>query len=406
MIVEDFIELLREWRAAASGPAVLVTVASTKGSVPRAAGTKMLVTEHGVMGTIGGGHLEFTAIAVARRQLDGSNVEQLQRFVLGASLGQCCGGVVNLLFEPIAPDADWVSSLLASAARGDCVLVTAVRADHAAGSKLIVAAHTVTGTLGSAAHDASATAVARERLGTAGASRLAQLDAGGDRPSPTFFFDRIAAPSMHVVLFGAGHVGRALAAVLANIPCSVSWVDSRDDAFPAPCAAHIKTILSDFPKSEVDATRAGAMFLVMTHSHALDEQLTEQILRRDDFAYFGLIGSLAKRRQFERRLASRGVDPATFERMTCPIGIEGVDGKEPGVIAVAVAAQLLQAMAVRSARSHPARDANALGPVHALARLDALATDAVSRRRRVDASGASGAADASDPLRRRREFRR
>ena len=90
------------------------------------------------------------------------------------------------------------------------------------------------------------------------------------------------------------------------------------------------------------AAPAGAYFLVMTHSHALDQSLAEAILARGDFAYFGLIGSATKRRQFERRMAARGVSAERLAGMTCPIGIPGIKGKEPATIAVAVAAQLLE----------------------------------------------------------------
>ena len=87
----------------------------------------------------------------------------------------------------------------------------------------------------------------------------------------------------------------------------------------------------------------------MTHDHALDQAISEAILRRGDFAWFGLIGSATKRSLFERRLAARGIAQQALDRMTCPIGIAGIGGKEPGVIAVAVAAQLLVARDARLA---------------------------------------------------------
>jgi xanthine dehydrogenase accessory factor len=120
-----------------------------------------------------------------------------------------------------------------------------------------------------------------------------------------------------IVLFGAGHVGRALVGVLAGIDCRVTWVDARDDAFPADVPANIDVVCTDAPEQEVDAARPGSYFLVMTHSHPLDEALAEQILRRNDAAYFGLIGSIAKRRQFERRMERRGMPPARLAAMTC-----------------------------------------------------------------------------------------
>ena len=258
---------------------MLVTIESAKGSAPRPAGTRMLVTRDDVIGTIGGGHLEYSAIDIARRQLGGTEVQTMRRFPLGASLGQCCGGVVNLTFEPVSPD--------------------------------------------------SALADQVER----------------------YFRDAVSAPDFSIVVFGAGHVGRSLAVMLGEIPCRVTWVDTRDDAFPSGLSDNIDAIVTDAPEVEVDAAPSASYFLVMTHSHALDETLTERILRRGDFAYFGLIGSLSKRRQFERRLTARGIDPALFARLTCPIGIDRIPGKEPGVIAIAVVAELLRTKAELAMRS-------------------------------------------------------
>jgi xanthine dehydrogenase accessory factor len=158
-------------------------------------------------------------------------------------------------------------------------------------------------------------------------------------------------------LFGAGHVGRALVALLAGIPCHVTWVDERESEFPADVPANVSVVVTDMPESEVAAAPTGAYFLVMTHSHPLDQALAEAILRRGDFAYFGLIGSKSKRRQFERRMAARGIPAEHFSDMTCPIGVAGITGKEPATIAVAVAAQLLQVKGRRA--SHRRLDGTA-----------------------------------------------
>lgn len=231
-------------------PCVLVTVASSKGSVPREPGAKMTVSATDVHGSIGGGQLEHQAIEIARAMLGGSATE-LRRFPLGPSLGQCCGGVVELLF------------------------------------------------------------------------------------------DAIAAPDLHVVLFGAGHVGRALVKVLGMLPCTITWVDERETEFPRDIPANVSCEAINAPESEVTRAPAGSCFLVMTHSHALDFELSRAILTRGDFRYFGLIGSLTKRRRFEQRLRAQGVGGGAISRMTCPIGVAGIGGKEPATIAVAVAAQLL-----------------------------------------------------------------
>ena len=362
--IASLLELQRRQRAA-----VLVTIAAVKGSAPRAAGTKMVVSADEVYGTIGGGHLEFTAIDIARRQLEGGQLAQLQRFPLGASLGQCCGGVVNLLFEPVAADAAWVRTLDLLRGQGaSVVIVTSLRG--ALGGKLLVTSESVEGTLDSAQRDVAATDIARELIEHEGGAQMVRIADASSAADDACFFDPVAPLNFDIVLFGAGHVGRALVNVLANIPCRVTWVDGRDNAFPATIPGNVATVAivaTDAPEAEIAAAAPGSYFLVMTHDHALDERLSEQILRRGDYAYFGLIGSLSKRRQFERRLEARGVAAESIATMTCPIGSRGISGKEPGVIAVAIAAQLLErrAAALSAAKAPQVRetgDADSISP--------------------------------------------
>ena len=182
---------------------------------------------------------------------------------MGAGLGQCCGGLVNLMFERLDENSDWAS-------------------------------------------------IARET------------------------------PQFELYLFGAGHVGQAIVHVLSPLPIQIHWVDTRDDILPLQVPSNVENICTDIPEAEIDSAAANAWFLVMTHDHALDQRLAEQILLRNDFAYFGLIGSQAKRRNFETRMERRGIDPARFNGMTCPIGIEGVSSKQPAQIAISVAAEILQ----------------------------------------------------------------
>jgi xanthine dehydrogenase accessory factor len=154
-------------------------------------------------------------------------------------------------------------------------------------------------------------------------------------PAPT--------PLFHLQLFGAGHVGRAIVRLLVDLPCQVQWIDEREAEFPAgPEPGHIQRVCSDTPAAEVAAAPTGAHFLVLTHSHELDLAITRAVLERGDFAYLGLIGSATKRARFEHRLLERGVLPALLQRMVCPIGVPGISGKEPEVLALAVVAQLLQ----------------------------------------------------------------
>jgi len=256
-------------------PAVLVSVDSIVGSTPREPGAKMIVTATELYGTIGGGNLEYQACRIARNQLARGADDGLQRFPLGAGLGQCCGGLVNLMFEKLGDHSDW-DELMRDA-------------------------------------------------------------------------DRV-----ELYLFGAGHVGQAVVRALRDLPVRIHWIDTRDNILPEAAPTGTSTLCTDTPEAEIDAAAAGSYFLVMTHDHGLDQRLSEQILARDDFAYFGLIGSSSKRRNFETRMQRRGIDPQKFERMTCPIGIDGIRSKQPAQIAISVAAEILQVYD----RAHNNKDSN------------------------------------------------
>lgn len=335
-------------------PSVLVSVVSTKGSVPRAPGTRMVVSVDEVDGTIGGGHLEFSAIGIARDMLAATRFSSvdLRRFPLGASLGQCCGGLVNLLFEPIGTDAAWVATLGSLRERGVPVVV-ATPFEHSITGRLIVTADRADGSVGDAGLGARIVDAARTLLAQGGEAQLLRFASSGENSDVDVFLDPLRDNPFDIVLFGAGHVGRALVQMLAALPCRVTWVDARESEFPANVPDNVSVVATDMPEEEVAAAPTEAYFLVMTHSHPLDQTLAEAILRRGGFAYFGLIGSVSKRRQFERRMARRGFSEASFLDMTCPIGVPGITGKEPATIAIAVAAQLLRVRQARAAKSRP-----------------------------------------------------
>jgi xanthine dehydrogenase accessory factor len=169
-------------------------------------------------------------------------------------------------------------------------------------------------------------------------------------------------PLFSLQLHGAGHVGRAIATLLATLEVHVDWFDERDEEFPpttdlgSPWPVHIQRIGGDTIEREVRRAPPGAFYLVLTHEHALDERITEAILRRGDFAFCGLIGSRTKRAKFVRRFEARGVAAPAIERMTCPIGVPGIQGKAPEIIAAAVVAQLLQLARQRSGGPSPLSD--------------------------------------------------
>jgi xanthine dehydrogenase accessory factor len=253
-------------------------------------------------------------------------------------------------------------------------------APREAGATMLVTERALAGTVGGGRLEWRAVEAARELLLAEGAGarelrlplgpaleqccgghvtlRLEPLSAA-DRPRLAAELERARAALPLVALFGAGHVGRAVAAALSPLPCRVVWVDSRADAFPNPLPPNAEARHAADPAAVATGLPAGAFHLVMTHSHPLDLDIVHAILRPSDFAWLGLIGSDSKRRRFESQLRARGVPPAALERLVCPIGVRGIEGKEPAVIAAAVAAQLLMAFEAAAARARAPRDAAA-----------------------------------------------
>jgi xanthine dehydrogenase accessory factor len=262
---------------------------------------------------------------------------------------------------------DWLAALteLAAADR-PAVLVTVLHASGStpreAGTKMVVSAEALHGTIGGGHLELAAIETARELLAAAStesvpASPLVREFQLG--PSlgqccggvTTVLFETILPVSWHVALFGAGHVGKALVKVLADLRCRVSWIDARESEFPEALPPGVRRIVTDAPEDAVADLPARSDVLVMTHSHQLDFQVVEAALRRHDLAYVGLIGSRTKRARFVSRLASRGQSEQDIARLTCPIGVPGVGGKHPAEIAIAVAAQLLQLRTAAAARA-------------------------------------------------------
>jgi xanthine dehydrogenase accessory factor len=250
--------------------AVLVTVHSHRGSVPREAGAWMAVFADSTVGTVGGGHLEWQATAEARARLCGVSGEPLRRYALGPSLGQCCGGEVVLRFEPVN---------------------------------------------------------------------------AADVPRLQAVFAQARATWPQVALFGGGHVAHALVHVLAPLPLNVRWVDSRDEIFPEHVPVNVTAEHADPVASVVADLTPGALVLIMSFSHAEDLDVVATCLARQraqaDLPFIGLIGSPTKWASFSHRLQARGFSSEELAAVSCPIGLPGMTGKAPEVIAVAVAAQLL-----------------------------------------------------------------
>jgi xanthine dehydrogenase accessory factor len=157
---------------------------------------------------------------------------------------------------------------------------------------------------------------------------------------------RLLANGQPLALFGGGHVGRALVNILSSLPYNVQWVDSRDEIFPAQLPPNVMCENSDPVHAAVADLPSGASVLIMSFSHAEDLDVVAACLKRQrqqgDLKFVGLIGSKTKWATFRHRLEAKGFTANELAFVTCPIGVNGIAGKEPEVIAVAVAAQLLQ----------------------------------------------------------------
>jgi xanthine dehydrogenase accessory factor len=243
-------------------------------------------------------------------------------------------------------------------------------APREAGTRMLVDADRAAGTIGGGHLELKAIGAARAMLARGERTRREERHALGPSlgqccgGSVTVAFAPLdaaalaawpaAEPLFHLQLHGAGHVGRAVATLLATLDVRVDWFDERDEEFPATTdlgsawPAHVRPIGGDTIEREVRRAPPGAFYLVLTHEHALDERIAEAILRRADFAFCGLIGSATKRAKFVRRFEARGVSAAAIERLTCPIGVAGIAGKAPEIVAAAAVAQLLQVASGRA----------------------------------------------------------
>lgn len=361
----EWIDVLRE-RVARDGRVVLVTVAHTSGSAPRAAGTTMVVAAVDVFGTIGGGHLEFEALRMARNAVTDTSAAGawIVRFPLAARLGQCCGGVVTIAFKVVQRnDMTWLDAASTCLRTHTPVALVSRIGNDAA--PMLVSADNVTGSLGALADDSAAIASARHHLaaGTASAMMLRATTPAG----ATLMLHVVQPPDFNVLVFGNGHVGRALVQVFGALDVAVRWIDGREHDFPAIVPPNVDVVITDDPVAELDAAPRRAFILILTHSHDLDYALTQAALQRDDWRYIGLIGSRSKRNQFEKRLAARGTPPEALSRIVCPIGVLAgttIRSKEPGAIAVGVVAEILALREAAMAKLSP--QAGTTTSVHAL----------------------------------------
>jgi len=327
----------------------LVRLIQTKGSTPREVGARMIVTLSDCFGSIGGGALEYDAIENARRMLRTGGgqkpMRRLQTWHLGADVGQCCGGVCTLYLETLPLLTPfWLDCLIQCRDKEPCVLVTSMDENDSPDyhDKMVISEHHVEGSL--PADQEAIVRLARTVLKTSvtsGKNTHVVFREPGDI-SPAYLLERYDPNNFRLMIFGAGHIGKAIIGVMSELPCHVTWVDARPGIFPASIPHNVEKVVSKMNDQIIAGAQPGTFFLVMTHSHPLDLELCEHVLRRQDFGYLGLIGSKTKRARFEKRLLQNGLGQDEVRRLTCPIGLPEITGKYPGAIAVSVAAQILQ----------------------------------------------------------------
>lgn len=302
------------------GRAALVTVVSAKGSTPREAGARLIVNpDGGFTGTIGGGTLEWRALAMAQAALAerAAPAFQLRSFALGPELGQCCGGRMDLALEVFeSGKASELDTLVEAEAAGH--FTTVARAE---GGRMV-------------------RRIMNER----------DVPAGGAEWHHGTLAEGFGEVRRPLLLFGAGHIGRALTLALAPLPFAVTWIDPRPDAFPTHVPGNVTVQQMLNPGDAIAAAPAGAFVLVMTHSHALDLEIVRAALVDGRFHYVGVIGSATKRARFEKRLTEMGVDRSRIQELVCPIGVDGIHSKLPAVIAAGTTAELLMRDEVLRAR--------------------------------------------------------
>jgi xanthine dehydrogenase accessory factor len=380
-------------KAARHGAAVRISIVRVEGSVPREAGAAMIVTEDETEGTIGGGALELDAVSRARSILRDARLEasapwgrETRDYPLGPALGQCCGGYAKALFELFTraeaaalqmatphPAPDGRHPLPRKLALASLPLKDAISASGYGGERVIRALSLPSAGEGQGEGGITAASLAVRPLepgvpirilshrkdGYAGLPlqviRVTRDMLSGARPSaavflpaskrgPAWFIEPLEGKKTPLFLYGAGHVGRALVHVLSGLPFDVTWIDTGEDRFPQGIRerAGLALVVAKDPAAIARTAPAGAFHLVMTYSHPLDLAICHEVIKSGTFAYLGLIGSATKRARFMKRLRELGHNESALGRLTCPIGIPNVTGKEPAIIAVSVAAQLLE----------------------------------------------------------------
>ena len=330
---------------------VLLTIISTKGSTPCSNGDKIVFSgAESVFGSIGGGNLEFKALSFAEELLSlNSNGTYLKKYPLGASLGQCCGGYVNVMFESfIQSDAtnSWietVSNLLQD--NEDFIVATIVDSNSEIefSSKKFVY---LDGNLSPNIDDKKITSLitksAKDLLLLSDSPTIVQFENQSGALTEVCFEKVLTSEVQPVVIFGAGHISRALMPILINLPIKIYWVDDRAEQFDKyqGDTSQIDIICDDFVQSIPDLPDS-SYCLVITYSHQIDFEICEKMITQNNFSYLGMIGSEIKGKKFRDRFHQKNFSEEVINKFICPIGDKQKFLKSPAAIAVTIAMDLI-----------------------------------------------------------------
>lgn len=334
---------------------VLLTIIATKGSTPCTNGDKIVFTKNeNSFGSIGGGNLEFKSLAFAKEMLGQKmNTRQLVKYPLGATLGQCCGGYVKVLFESFIDDDEdlshnnsWIEQVSALYKKGeDFILATIIDIDkknHSSTQKCIYTNNNFYSSIGNKKLSNFIEESASNLMQSAQSPTIVEFEDDSETKAQVLLEKVNSSEVLPVVVFGAGHISRALMPIIINLPIKLYWIDDRQEQFDQYVGdtSQINIICDDFLTSMADLPNE-IYTLVITYSHQIDFEICEKMIIQNNFSYLGMIGSSIKGRKFRDRFAQKNYSKDVIEKFTCPIGEKQKLLKSPTSIAITIAMDLI-----------------------------------------------------------------
>ena len=339
---------------------VIITVVETKGSTPCNNGDKLIYSgDDKFYGSIGGGNFEFKALQYAQKLLTQEHNEiKVVRYPLGASLGQCCGGYVKVMFESyldisseVGEQSWFKSSLHFNENKSDYIVATVISngtGGDLGGYKFVYSQDQTSDTDIDNLNDNILKEVVNKYFQTymfydsIGSTILSDE---GDICYERFTYSEL----QPVAVFGAGHISKALMPILSKLPIKIYWVDDRVSQFDQYSGDTSEiNIICDEPSSVVLDLPKNIYCIVITYSHQLDFDICEQVLARDSYCYLGVIGSTIKGNKFRKRLLNKGFSEQTVGKLSCPIGVKHKLLKSPIAIAVSIASEMINFLESKS----------------------------------------------------------